>query len=254
MNLTCPPASPSPTSALRGLGHPPPRPRFGAHGIAIIAAEPDERARLTAAVGRAPGLRVVACHPSAVTLTASARHHGDHVVGDLVLYDLAQSIDPSALRRAVAMLRARLPSARVVGLVSPDDPHRVYQAILAGMDGCIFRPARLDDLTPLLEEIARGATPLCPAVAEQLMAMLRDAQQASKLSPTGVDPGQLTRREREVVRLLARGLAYKEVAAVLSIGLDTVRSHVRRLYKKLGIHTAAEAAAWAVRNGMAEGG
>lgn len=254
MSLTCIPASPPPTSALRALASSPSRRPFGARGIAIIAAEPDERARLSATVGRAPGLRVVACHPSAVALAASTTQHDELAAGDLVLYDMAQPIEPSALRRAVAMLRARLPSMRVVGLVSPDDPHRVYQAVLAGLDGCIFRPARLDELTQRLEEIARGAAPLCPGVAEQLMAMLRDAQQASKLAPTGVDPGQLTRREREVVRLLARGLAYKEVATVLSIGLDTVRSHVRRLYKKLGIHTAAEAAAWAVRNGMAEDG
>lgn len=253
MNPSCTSVSPVLASfpiAQSALAPARPSPPSAAHPIAVISADPQERDRLMSALGRAPRLHPAGCHSGADGLTADTPLRDSAV--DLVLYEVSARSDPHRLRSEVAMLRARLPGARVVGLVSADEPHHASQAILAGMDGCIFRPARLDRLTHRLLGIAQGETPLCPRMAEYLMASLRQTRQASKPSPSGVTPSQLTRRERDVVRLLARGLAYKEVADVLNIGLETVRSHVRRLYRKLGIHTAAEAAVWAVRNGMAE--
>jgi DNA-binding NarL/FixJ family response regulator len=146
------------------------------------------------------------------------------VTWDVVLHEMTRAQDPSALRDAVAVAKARAPQTLCLALVPPDEPDLALAAMRAGMDGCVVR----------------GRSTVIP------MRTVDDMGAASLTLPSR---RPLSAREWSVVQLLARGLGYKEIAASLEIGLDTVRSHVRRLYKKLGVHTAAEAAAWAAKRG-----
>ena len=98
-----------------------------------------------------------------------------------------------------------------------------------------------------VDAVMAGGAPLTPGVAATVLEVVRR-------SPTSrpEDTLDLTPREREVLQALVDGLSYKQVAAELGIGIETVRSHIRRLYRKLRVHSATEAVAKALREGRVE--
>jgi DNA-binding CsgD family transcriptional regulator len=87
-----------------------------------------------------------------------------------------------------------------------------------------------------------------PAIARLILDAVRSSSAPPAAEPS--DPGVLTRREREVLVLLAKGATYAEVASMLGIGVGTVQGHVKRIYSKLEIGSKAEAAALAQRMGL----
>jgi DNA-binding NarL/FixJ family response regulator len=153
---------------------------------------------------------------------------------DLTVIDLGLSDENGfALIRA---LRALPFAGPILVLVSPSRPDCILGSLGVGADGCLFKDELDVRLAPALRDLSRGGASLSPRVARILLGQLHLTQpQAAPVPPA------LTPKERSVLELLATGASYAEIGSELTIQVNTVRSHIRSLYDKLGVENRAEA-------------
>jgi DNA-binding NarL/FixJ family response regulator len=158
---------------------------------------------------------------------------------DVVLMDL--SMPGMSGVEATRKLRCLMPSARVVVLTTFADEDLVHQSIDAGAVGYLLKDEEPDDLVRGVRAAANGESPLSAKIARALL---------SPTSPPSLD--QLTEREREVLSLLANGMANREIAVEMGITERTVKAHLSNVYQRIGVADRTQAALWARRNGLIE--
>ena len=165
---------------------------------------------------------------------------------DVVLMDLVMpGMDGIAAIRA---LRERVPGARAIALTSFGDDERVFPAVRAGAAGYLLKDVEPGELVRAIRVVHAGQSVVHPAVASRLLEEL-----AADGAATGRAPGEvLTAREREVLRLIARGRSNKVIARELGVSEKTVKTHVSHILGKLGVTARTQAALFAVRHGLAE--
>ena len=165
---------------------------------------------------------------------------------DVVLMDLVMpELDGvGAMRR----LRDEAPRSRVIVLTSFLDEERLLPAIQAGAAGYLLKNAQPSELARAIHAAQRGETIIDPTAAARLV-------EAIAANPTRViaEPERLTRREREVLELIAAGRSNKRIAFELGISEKTVKTHVGHLLAKLGVTDRTQAALLAVRDGLIGG-
>lgn len=142
------------------------------------------------------------------------------------------------------------PSARVVVLSMYDDETNVMNAMKAGARGFVLKKASLADLLDAMRTVAKGGSYLSPQVSDRLLRRI----QSGNLQATPTSPllDGLSRREVQVLRLVAEGKSSKEIAGILDLELETVRSYRKTMMKKLGVNNAASLTKLAVTAGLVE--
>ncbi len=145
----------------------------------------------------------------------------------------------------VRLIRQRLPEAQVLMLSVYTDAARVVEAIAAGAVGYLVKSTPLPQLKEALLQVAAGGSPMSPGVARHLI----ERFQPARVAAAGAGAEHLTPREQEVVHWVEEGLSYKLIAAQLFISPDTVRNHIRAIYRKLEINSKGELLALAIRRG-----
>lgn len=198
------------------------------------------------------GLKAMLAHfPSQVEIVAMAttvpealalvvEHSPDIVVSD-VRIGRASGID------LVSELRDSHPEVKVVLLTAYEDEHYLFQALRAGARGYMLKRIDARELVSHLERVMEGDVVIDPALAGRV------AMSAARISAGEFWPGAnlgLTQRESEVLSLLVAGLSNKAIAARLVISDDTVKTHVRGLYRKLEVTDRGGAVALALREGL----
>lgn len=183
---------------------------------------------------------------AALAALEQAETQGVELPWDLVIMDLQLPGQYDGVR-ATRRIKERLPATSVVVLTVFEEPRKVLEAICAGADGYLAKSTPPAELLSLLRSIVAGGSPLTTGVARTVVQLLRTT--ASKTTPASPPP-LLTAREWEVMRTLVEGRSYKQVAADLDISIDTVRSHIRAVYRKLQVHSVAEAVSRAIRSGL----
>lgn len=147
-------------------------------------------------------------------------------------------------RASVERLRHTFSAARViVGNLSPKDEN-LLEFIRGGASGFVLNDATIDDLIATVESVAAGNVVLPADLTSQLFAHLA-RQLADDPAPHAAPPERLTRREAEVLDLIADGLSNKEIARRLNVSTNTVKSHVHSVLEKLSLHSRAQIAAHA---------
>lgn len=169
-----------------------------------------------------------------------AAHSPDIVVSD-VRIGRASGID------LVSELRETHPEVKVVLLTAYEDEHYLFQALRAGAHGYMLKRIDARELVGHLQRVMEGDVVIDPALAGRV------AMSAARISAGEFWPGAnlgLTQRESEVLSLLVAGLSNKAIAARLVISDDTVKTHVRGLYRKLDVTDRGGAVALALREGL----
>jgi DNA-binding NarL/FixJ family response regulator len=163
---------------------------------------------------------------------------------DVVLMDLLMpELDGIG---AIEEIKAAYPEVEIVALTSFVEEARVTAALEAGASGFILKDADADDVAGAIRAAHRGEVHLDPAVA---LLLARRVRSRATERQDGTEP--LTDREREVLRLVARGLSNKAIAEALSITERTARTHVSNILGKLGLASRTQAALYAVEHGLA---
>ncbi len=152
---------------------------------------------------------------------------------------------------ATRRLRQAGAEARVLVLTTFDLDEYVYGAMRAGASGFLLKDAPREQLVTAVRTVARGEALLAPAVTRRLIERFVDRPAPVEAAPA---LAELSARELEVLRLVARGLSNAEIADELVIGEATVKTHVARILRKLGLRDRVQAVVLAYESGIVEPG
>ena len=166
------------------------------------------------------------------------------VMPDVILMDLKMpNVDGI---EATKQILAKHPSVKVLLLTTFEADNHVIQALKAGASGYILKDSRPDSIVSSLLAVMAGERVMASAVANRVLEML-----TGTTTPKEFYDG-LTGREIEILKLLAGGMANKQIAYKLKISEKTVRNHVSNMYEKLNIYDRSQAVLYAVRKGLVE--
>jgi DNA-binding NarL/FixJ family response regulator len=166
-------------------------------------------------------------------------------VPDVVLLDVHLPGGGGAL--VATAIRATCPQVRFLALSASDAPEDVIAVIRAGARGYVTKTISGPDLVAAIRRVAAGDAVFSPRLAGFVLDAFAALPPAAAAGPLTFDPelDQLTAREREVLRLIARGYTYKEIARDLYISVKTVESHVSSVLRKLQLSTRHQLTRWA---------
>ncbi len=141
---------------------------------------------------------------------------------------------------AVKKIRTIDPAVQIIMLTVFDDNTHVFEAMYAGANGYLLKKYVSDKLIHSIREVLDGGAPMSPSIARMVISNMQ------KGIPVADNDYQLTNREKEILQLLSRGNSFKMIAADLCISLDTVRTHIKRIYDKLHVRSQIEAVSKAI--------
>jgi DNA-binding NarL/FixJ family response regulator len=168
---------------------------------------------------------ILADHPEQVLVSVAASLRGVAPGTDVVLYDLAL-LDESGTRPLQDLVRCS--DGRVIGIAELSDGQHRQLAERHGVAGCLPTNVHGDELFTAVETVAAGG----------------------RLPRTENGRGPLTPREAEIMTLIAQGLSNEAIAGTLVISANTLKSHIRQAYRKIGVTTRAQAVGWATQRGL----
>ena len=203
--------------------------------VLVVDDEPEFLRRFCDAVAAEPALTLAG---SARTV-AEACSAVDRIAPDVVLADLGlpdgHGID--VIRHCKA---GNAPRNVIVVTIFGDDEH-VIDSIRAGATGYLLKDALPRDIAGAILQVHDGGSPISPAIARRILQSLHVPDAGHAAADDAGSPGRLSGRETQILRLVAKGLSFKEVGAALTISSHTVTTHVKRIYQKLEVHSRGEA-------------
>jgi two-component system NarL family response regulator len=149
---------------------------------------------------------------------------------------------------AARLITEQHPGMRVIMLTASQNEGDLFASIRAGVSGYLLKEVSVEDVAEAIRAVAHGQGFVSPAMTPKLLA---EFNTLALRAEDGDGERRLTRREVQILGLVAQGLSNKQIAAQLVISHNTVKNHVRNILEKLRLRTRAEAAAFAVRTEVA---
>ncbi len=206
--------------------------------IVIVEDNHTVREGLALMLNSQDGLECTASYESCEDMLAGV----EAVLPDLVLMDIG--LPGMSGIEGVRKLRGLLPDSLVLMLTVYEDNDKIFDALCAGASGYLVKNTKPARLVAAIGEARAGGSPMSANIARKVVGFFGSS---GKLE--AVDDVHLTDREREILSELAGGGSYSQVGDALFISVDTVRYHIRNIYRKMQVHSQSEAVAKAVRRG-----
>jgi DNA-binding NarL/FixJ family response regulator len=222
--------------------------------VLIDEDDPEMRSFFESCVARSPALALAACVGTVAHARDFLARPGPAV--DVLLTDLGLP-DGSGLE-LIHLVRQTHPACETLVISMFGDEDNVLSSIEAGALGYIHKDAAPDDIAQTILDMKAGGSPISPMIARRVLAKYatRQAREAAPLvpppaaAPPPLEHPPLSRREQEVLGLIARGFSYQEIAHLQGVSMHTVQAHIKSLYSKLAVHSKMEAVFEATRMGM----
>ena len=171
----------------------------------------------------------------------------DRVVPDIVIIDLSMPRTDGAT--AIADIKRRHPDIGVVVLTFHKDDAHIHSALLAGADAYVLKGDGRDDLLSAIHNVWAGKRYLSPAICDRVMSGYVRAAVESQPATTATWEN-LSKRERQVLKLVAEGYKTREIADYLSLSVKTVEKHRSSMMRKLDLHGVSAITTYAIENGL----
>jgi DNA-binding NarL/FixJ family response regulator len=197
--------------------------------VSIVEDNRGTRESLKELLGRAKTLQCVGVHPNAEE--ALRRIPEDRP--DVVLMDI--NLPGMSGIECVARLKARSPGTQVLMLTTYEESDLIFDSLRSGASGYLLKNMAPAELVQAIEQVHAGGAPMSMQIARKVVNHFQQIKQPAS------DMEQLTRREQEILALLAKGYLYKEIADQLGISLSTVRAHLHTVYEKLHVQSRTQA-------------
>ncbi len=199
--------------------------------VAIVEDDPAALERIAGALEAAPDIAIVASAPNAVNGKGLIDKGGF----DVLLCDLGLP-DGSGIG-LIRYAAQKYADVDIMVITIFADHDKVLESIKAGARGYLLKDERFDSFAESIREVRRGGSPISPVIARQLLKEFQPHEQET--DKKGLE--LLSKRELEVLKLLARGFTFVEIGDILKIGRSTVATYVKNIYQKLEVNSRAEA-------------
>ena len=206
--------------------------------VAVVEDQRDVREGLSLLIDRTEGYQCHGAFGSIEEATGALSQSNP----DVVLVDIG--LPGMSGIEGIRVMKALCPKAQFLVLTVYEDDRRIFDALCAGACGYLLKKTAPPRILEALEEVHAGGSPMSPEVARRVVDLFREVR------PAETADCKLTAQETRVLRLLGEGHHYKTAAADLAISVNTLSSHVRRIYEKLQVHSKSEAVAKALRDGI----
>jgi len=180
---------------------------------------------------------------------AEAIRRVEELLPDVVLMDIRMPRRSGI--EACTAIKDVVPSTKIVILTISDEESDLYEAVRAGANGYLLKDVPGEEIAAGIRAVASGQSLISPSMASKLLTEFASMIKKSEERPQLPVP-RLTERELEVLKLVARGLANRDIAKELFISENTVKNHVRNILEKLQLHSRMEAVVYAVREKLLE--
>ncbi|MFM1770597.1 MAG: hypothetical protein RJA22_3126 [Verrucomicrobiota bacterium] len=198
--------------------------------VSIVEDDDGFRAGLLRVIGQARDFRCQGVYADAETALEGLPH--DKV--DVVLMDI--NLPGLSGVECVRRLKARGLASKIVMLTVYDNPDHIFEALAAGATGYLLKETPPAEVQAAIRDVHAGGAPMSSQIARKVVDFFHRG-------PVTESDSTLSPREQEILHKLAQGFLVKEVAEQLGIGFDTARTHIRRIYEKLHVHSRAQAVA-----------
>lgn len=197
--------------------------------VAIVEDLDDIREGLAFLINSAEGFRCIATYASAEAALEELPHHAP----DVVLMDIG--LPGMSGIECIQRLKAQDAALQIMMLTIYEDDEKIYNSLAAGATGYVLKKTPPAKLLESIQDLYHGGSPMSNQIARKVVQTFQHAQ-----TPSTATAG-LSKREQEILSYLAKGHLYKEIADTLSISVETVRTHLHKIYEKLHVHTRTEA-------------
>lgn len=167
---------------------------------------------------------------------------------DVVLMDIDMPVMDGIT--ATQRIKSERVTTRVLALSAFDNDTQVTGMLAAGADGYCLKTIEWEQLVAVIQLILTGGAYLDPQIAQKVARMLKPSVKNTEVSESEIQQAILSNREREILKLIAKGNSNQEIADQLYLSLGTVKSYVRMVLNKLSVDDRVQAAAYAVREGL----
>src|SRR5882672_3344614 len=199
--------------------------------VSIVDDEKELRHSITTFVNGSPGFHCVSSYNSAeAALKDLPKDKPDVVLMDINLGGMTGI-------ECVERLKTLVPGMQILMLTVYEDTDQIFKALAAGASGYLLKRLSPTKLLQAMREVHAGGSPMSSSIARKVVASFQKAER------TGEKLTHLSPREGMVLDCLAKGLTYKQIADQLEISIDTIRTHLRRVYEKLHVQSRTEAVA-----------
>lgn len=197
--------------------------------VSLVEDIRETRESLVKLLDRAPALRCLRTHATGEdALREIPADPPDVLLADINLPGMSGI-------ELVAKLKARLPRLQVLMLTTYEDSDLIFESLRAGASGYLIKNMPPAELVQAIEQVHAGGAPMSMQIARKVVSFFQQSRRhASEIEG-------LTKREQEILALLAKGYLYKEIAEQLGITLSTVRAHLHAVYEKLHVQSRTEA-------------
>ncbi|HLR25049.1 MAG TPA: response regulator transcription factor [Fodinibius sp.] len=156
----------------------------------------------------------------------------EHAAPDVILMDI-QLPGMSGIK-GIGLIKEKYPDIEIIMLTVYHDSHKIFKALRAGASGYLLKHTSLPEIKESVLKLLDGGAPMSPQIARKVITHFREENNKKKAK------SDLTPREHDIVNGLVDGLSYKMIADRYDISIDTVRAHIRNIYKKLHVNSKAE--------------
>jgi DNA-binding NarL/FixJ family response regulator len=203
--------------------------------VALVEDDPNLRANLAAMLNSSLGFRCQAAYPDGrAALRGIAASRPDVVLMDINLPGMMGT-------ECVRLLKDFAPNLPVLMLTVYEDSEQIFKSLMSGASGYLLKRTSNEKLLEAIREVDAGGAPMSRQIARRVVQFFQKFNELPADARNASVVVSLTDREKEVLAALAKGYAYKEIADLLKISFETVRTHLRSIYDKLHVHSRTEA-------------